>query len=452
MVVDDEVNLCRSLRKALQREGLEIDAFSNPGEAIAALGSNTYAVALIDLMMPQISGLDLLREVRRVSPGTVVVLMTAYATIQTAVDAMRLGAFDYVQKPFTNEEVRQYIDRALAQYASTQDGSMLGVDPDAAQVRSGIIGSSAAIQEVLRIVGRVAKSHATVLITGESGTGKELIARALHTESERRDEPFVAINCGAIPSELPESELFGYEKGAFTGATAAKRGLVEQAHGGSLFLDEVTEMLPHLQVKLLRMLQEREIQRVGGEGTIGVDVRVIAASNADLSERMQAGQFRTDLYYRLNVVSLRLPALRERPDDVLPLAQHFLRKHDHGGRLKRIAPAAAQLLRNYRWPGNVRELENIIERASLLARGEEIAVADLPAEFSHSHEVEAAEETPGERSLSVARDEFEREFLIECLRRNRGNVSRAAREAGLQRQNFYSKLNKYGIQRKDYMT
>jgi len=451
MVVDDEVNLCRSLSKALQRDEVTIDTFSDPSEAIAALSLNSYALVLVDLMMPRISGLDLLREVRRVSPTTVVVVMTAYATIQTAVDAMRLGAFDYVQKPFTNEEVRQYIERGLLHYRSSQQAGGAAIDTGPAQDRNGIIGQSGAIQEVLRIVGRVAKSNATVLITGESGTGKELIARALHTESDRSAGPFVAINCGAIPSELLESELFGYEKGAFTGASAAKRGLVEQADGGSLFLDEISEMLPHLQVKLLRMLQEREIQRVGGEGTISVDVRVIAASNADLADRMQAGQFRTDLYYRLNVVSLRLPALRERQDDILPLAHHFLRKHDPNGRLKGIDPVAAQILRNYRWPGNVRELENIVERASLLARGDDLSIADLPTELSHSVEPLGGESISSERRFSTARDEFERYFIIECLRRNRGNVSRAAREAGLQRQNFYQKLHKYGIQRKDYM-
>ena len=451
MLVDDEVNLCRSLSKALLREDLTIDAFSNPSEAIAALSLNTYAVVLVDLMMPQISGLDLLREVHRVSPTTVVVIMTAYATIQTAVDAMRLGAFDYVQKPFTNEEVRAYIERALDHYRSTHDGAGPSVDTDLAQQRSGIVGNSAAIQEVLRIVGRVAKSNATVLVTGESGTGKELIARCLHNESNRSVGPFVAINCGAIPSELLESELFGYEKGAFTGASGSKRGLVEQADGGTLFLDEISELLPHLQVKLLRMLQEREIQRVGGEGTIAVDVRVIAASNADLAERMQAGQFRTDLYYRLNVVSLRLPALRERQDDILPLAHHFLRKHDSSGRLKGIDPLAAQILRNYRWPGNVRELENVIERASLLAHGDELTIADLPVELSHSAEPSGNDMVPSGRRFSAARDEFERYFILECLRRNRGNVSRAAREAGLQRQNFYQKLHKYNIQRKDYM-
>ncbi len=451
MLVDDEVNLCRSLSKALQRDDMTIDAFSNPSEAIAALSLNTYAVVLVDLMMPQISGLDLLREVRRVSPSTVVVIMTAYATIQTAVDAMRLGAFDYVQKPFTNEEVRAYIDRALDHYRATHDGAGTAVDTAFAEERSGIVGNSAAIQEVLRIVARVAKSNATVLVTGESGTGKELIARCLHNESDRSVGPFVAINCGAIPSELLESELFGYEKGAFTGAAGSKRGLVEQADSGTLFLDEISELLPHLQVKLLRMLQEREIQRVGGEGTIGVDVRVIAASNADLAERMQAGQFRTDLYYRLNVVSLRLPALRERQDDILPLAHHFLRKHDPSGRLKGIDPLAAQILRNYRWPGNVRELENVIERASLLAHSEELTIADLPVELSHSAEPSGSDMGSPGRRFSAARDEFERYFILECLRRNRGNVSRAAREAGLQRQNFYQKLHKYGIQRKDYM-
>jgi len=258
----------------------------------------------------------------------------------------------------------------------------------------------------------------------------------------------VAINCGAIPSELLESELFGYEKGAFTGAHAAKKGLVEQADGGTLFLDEISELLPRLQVKLLRMLQESEVQRVGGERVIRVDVRVVAATNADLTERINAGEFRADLFYRLNVVSLRLPPLRERVDDILPLAHHFLHKHDHHGRLKGIDPLAAQILRRYSWPGNVRELENVIERATLLAKGEDVTAADLPSELNNGVDGGRTPPMPG-KTFSAARDEFERYYILECLRRHHGNVSRAAREAGLQRQNFYQKLHKYGIERKD---
>jgi len=313
---------------------------------------------------------------------------------------------------------------------------------------SNIIGVSASMQEVFRTVERVANSSARVLITGESGTGKELIARALHTQSGRSTGPFVAINCGAIPSELLESELFGYEKGAFTGAHAAKKGLVEQADGGTLFLDEISELLPRLQVKLLRMLQESEVQRVGGERVIRVDVRVVAATNADLTERINAGEFRADLFYRLNVVSLRLPPLRERVDDILPLAHHFLHKHDHHGRLKGIDPLAAQILRRYSWPGNVRELENVIERATLLAKGEDVTAADLPSELNNGVDGGRTPPMPG-KTFSAARDEFERYYILECLRRHHGNVSRAAREAGLQRQNFYQKLHKYGIERKD---
>lgn len=451
LLLDDEVNLCRSLSRALQRDDLHVDAFSDPAQAVEAVSRTGYAVALVDLLMPAMGGLDFLREVRRLSPDTLVVIMTAYATIQTAVEAMRSGAFDYLQKPFTNEEARRHVERALQHFQLQQENRNLRDQLVSRYGMSNIIGVSAAMREVFRVVERVATSSATVLISGESGTGKELIARALHTQSPRSAAPFVAINCGAIPAELLESELFGYEKGAFTGAHNSKKGLVEQADGGTLFLDEISELLPRLQVKLLRMLQEREVQRVGGDKAIKVDVRVIAATNADLTERIRAGDFRADLFYRLNVVSLRIPPLRERVDDILPLAHHFLRKHDPAGCITGLDAVAAQILRRYTWPGNVRELENVVQRTTLLAKGEEVTATDLPEEL---HNGTSSERTPppSGQSLSVAREEFERYFIVECLKRHHGNVSRAAREAGLHRQNFYQKLHKYGIQRKDYAT
>lgn len=449
LLLDDEVNLCRSLSRALQREDLHVDAFTNPPDAVDALSRNSYALALVDLLMPGMGGLEFLREVRRLSPDTLVVIMTAYATIQTAVEAMRSGAFDYLQKPFTNEEARQHVDRAVQHFHLLQENRNLRDQLANRYGMSNIVGVSKPMQEVFRVIERVANSSATVLITGESGTGKELIARALHTQSGRSTGPFVAINCGAIPSELLESELFGYEKGAFTGAHNSKKGLVEQADGGTLFLDEISELLPRLQVKLLRVLQERELQRVGGDRAIKVDVRVIAATNADLTERIRSGDFRSDLFYRLNVVSVRIPPLRERVDDILPLAHHLLRKHDGPQRITGFHTVTAQILRRYQWPGNVRELENVIERATLLAKGEEITLSDLPPELNAGSEVDRP--APIGKSLSAAREDFERYFILECLRRHHGNVSRAAREAGLHRQNFYQKLHKYGIQRKDYV-
>ena len=449
LLLDDEVNLCRSLSRALQREDLHVDAFTNPADAVDALSRTSYALALVDLLMPGMGGLEFLREVRRLSPDTLVVIMTAYATIQTAVEAMRSGAFDYLQKPFTNEEARQHVDRALQHFHLLQENRNLRDQLANRYGMSNIVAVSKPMQEVFRVIERVANSSATILITGESGTGKELIARALHTQSGRSTGPFVAINCGAIPSELLESELFGYEKGAFTGAHNSKKGLVEQADSGTLFLDEISELLPRLQVKLLRVLQERELQRVGGDRAIKVDVRVIAATNADLAERIRSGDFRPDLFYRLNVVSVRIPPLRERVDDILPLAHHFLRKHDGSQRITGVDTVAAQILRHYQWPGNVRELENAVERATLLAKGEEITPSDLPPELNAGSEVERPALIG--KSLSAAREDFERYFILECLRRHHGNVSRAAREAGLHRQNFYQKLHKYGIQRRDYM-
>lgn len=449
MLVDDEVNLCRSLGRALQRPDLAVATFNRATDALEAAGRETYAVALVDLRMPEMGGIDFLREVKRVSPDTLVVMMTGYATIQTAVEAMRLGAFDYLEKPFENEVARQHVDRALQHFRLREENRNLREQLVDRYGTETIVGASSSMQQVLRVVERVAGSTATVLISGESGTGKELVARALHMRSPRSGGPFIAINCGAIPADLLESELFGHEKGAFTGAHAAKKGLVEQANGGTLFLDEISELLPLLQVKLLRVLQEREVQRVGGEGAIKVDVRVVAATNADLTERIAAGQFRADLYYRLNVVSLRLPPLRERTDDILPLAQHFLRRYDDDGRLNGIDPGAGDALRGYRWPGNVRELENVVQRAALLAQGTRIEVVDLPVEITNTAPAPAPA-IPTGKPFGAAREDFERVYILDCLRRNNGNVSRAAREAGLQRQNFYQKLHKFGIQRKDY--
>jgi len=449
MLVDDEVNLCRSLGRALQRSDLAVATFNRATDALDAAGRETYAVAMVDLRMPEMGGIDFLREVKRVSPETLVVMMTGYATIQTAVEAMRLGAFDYLEKPFENEVARQHVDRALQHFQLREENRHLREQLVSRYGTDTIVGTSVSMQDVFRVVERVASSTATVLIAGESGTGKELIARALHLQSTRSAGPFVAINCGAIPADLLESELFGHEKGAFTGAHASKRGLVEQATGGTLFLDEVSELLPQLQVKLLRVLQEREVQRVGGEGAIKVDVRVVAATNADLTDRIAAGQFRADLYYRLNVVSLRLPPLRERVEDILPLAQHFLRQYDDGGRLTGIDTSAGEILRGYRWPGNVRELENVVQRAALLAQGPRLEVADLPHELTNGRFAHGAPVAAG-KPFGAAREDFERVYILECLKRNNGNVSRAAREAGLQRQNFYQKLHKFGIQRKDY--
>ena len=450
MLVDDEVNLCRSLGRALQRPDLAVATFNRPTDALEAAGRETYAVALVDLRMPEMGGIDFLREVKRVSPDTLVVMMTGYATIQTAVEAMRLGAFDYLEKPFENEVARQHVDRALQHFRLREENKHLRSQLVSRYGADTIVCASTAMQDVFRVVERIAAANATVLLTGESGTGKELVARALHLQSGRGSGPFVPINCGAIPADLLESELFGHEKGAFTGAHASKKGLIEQANGGTLFLDEVSELLPQLQVKLLRVLQERELQRVGGEGAIKVDVRVVAATNADLADRITTGQFRADLYYRLNVVSLRLPPLRERVDDVLPLAQHFLRQYDGTNRLTGIAPTASELLRSYRWPGNVRELENVVQRAALLAQGDQIEVSDLPGELTNGVGLSASALAPG-KPFGAAREDFERVYILDCLRRNNGNVSRAAREAGLQRQNFYQKLHKFGIQRKDYV-
>jgi DNA-binding NtrC family response regulator len=381
LVVDDEPNLRRVLSAQLVRDGYDVHTAEDGEQALGILGEHHVDLVITDLRMPKVDGMELLRRALAMDPELPVVMITAHGTVDNAVEALKTGAFDYITKPFDQAEVRVIVKKALltrnlAAREATRPG---GAVPE---FRHGIIGRSSAIQELYSILDRVADTPTTVLVTGESGTGKELVARALHEGSSRRDRPFIKVNCAAIPHELIESELFGYEKGAFTGAAGPKPGRFELAAGGTLFLDEIGTIPVEMQVKLLRALQESEFERVGGIKTIRVDVRLVAATNTDLKKEIAAGHFREDLYYRLNVVPIRLAPLREREDDTLLLARHFIERSNSrlGKHVEGIEPEADRVLVQHPWPGNIRELENVIERAVLFCDGPKVRVRDLPLE------------------------------------------------------------------------
>ncbi|SFM65987.1 sigma-54-dependent transcriptional regulator [Thermodesulforhabdus norvegica] len=383
LVVDDEKNWLIVLEEILEDEGYEVLTADNAREALQIAMNNDVDVVVTDMKMPEIDGITFLDRLHRAKPDVPIIMMTAYGTVEKAVEAMKKGAFDYICKPFTNEEFLVVVSKALEHFRLVSAKKELQREVEERYRFSNIVGKSPVMKKLFDTIEKIAPSKATVLITGESGTGKELIARAIHYHSPRRDKPFVSVNCGALPETLLESELFGHEKGAFTGAVQRRKGRFELAHEGTLFLDEISEMSPHLQVKLLRVLQEMEFERVGGMETIRVDVRVIAASNRDLKAEMEEGRFRQDLFYRLNVVHIHVPPLRERKEDIPLLIQHFLTKYagELGKRSPvRVHPEAMRCLMDYHWPGNVRELENVIERALILATGEEITLRDLPDE------------------------------------------------------------------------
>lgn len=369
LVADDEVQICELLRELLEEEGADVRTVNSGSDALKALQKESFDGALVDVLMPGLDGLTLLQQARTLGIDIPIIIVTAQNSSSITIEAMQHGAYDYLAKPFDLNEVLQVLERAVEHYRLTRRVHMLEQqvtrDP-----RDIIIGHSPVMQQVYKMIGRVAQSDTTVLITGESGTGKELVAQVLHRTSPRRDAPFIAVNCAALPESLLESELFGHEKGAFTGAVAQRKGLFEQANKGTLFLDEIGEISHSTQKKLLRVLQERILQRVGGNTSVKVDVRVITATNRDLLQEVQTARFREDLYYRLNVINIHMPPLRDRKEDVSLLIHHFLNKHRHNSKeAQRVSEEAMRILASYDWPGNVRQLENTIERAIVLAQG-----------------------------------------------------------------------------------
>lgn len=453
VVVDDEENMCKILSRILSVEGYIVTTFTDPVRAVEYIRHKGPELVLTDLKMPGIGGMEVLRSARESDGNTSVIVMTAYGSIEGATEAMRAGAYDYVTKPFKTDELLLTLSKALERTKLGEENAVLKETLERQSGASEILGSSPAIEQVLKMVDRVAPTDSAVLIHGESGTGKELVARRIHSLSPRRNAHFVAINCASIPDTLLESELFGHEKGAFSGADRMKMGLVELAGGGTLFLDEIGELPLGLQAKLLRVLQEREIQRVGGLHTIPVDIRLLAATNRDLKAAIEAREFRQDLYYRLDVISVTLPPLRDRVGDVEVLTQYFLQQMSR--RLRKppmkIAPEAMAALAAYPFPGNVRELENIVERMVVLCPSDIIQLQDIPADIRA-----AAGRTPAVSAPPVteeaqlieykdARDAFEREYLLKVIAAAQGNISEAARMSGISRRHFYEKLEKLGI-------
>jgi DNA-binding NtrC family response regulator len=463
LVVDDEPGLRRALSRLLQASGINVRTADDGAMAIDVLAEESFDVALVDLMMPRMNGLELLQHIRKRHAGTQVVLMTAFGDVETAVQAVRAGAHHFLTKPFrSNDEVVLAVTKAAEHRRLVDHAVMLERRLEQMQKFGGLIGNSPKMQEVYRLALGVATTASTVLILGESGTGKELTARAIHQHSARSEKAFVPVNCSAIPVELVESELFGHVKGAFTGATTSRPGLFEVADGGTLFLDEVGDLPPLAQVKLLRALQEAEIKRVGSNDTKTVDVRVIAATNVDLKTRIGEGRFREDLYYRLNVVAISLPPLRERPEDIPLLAQHFVLKYaERANRpVRTISATAMELLKGALWKGNVRELENAIEHAVVFCAGESIEPKDLPDTEQPKKEPTPAptngsssSATLGDLPFPVAKARalaaFEASYFQGVLDRAGGNVSEAARLSGLDRSNFRRAARRAGVKMRD---
>ena len=438
LIVDDEAIIRESLRDWLSDVGYHVLTAEDGPQALEIIEEERPGIVIADLVMPGMDGIELLKRAKEMSSNIEVIIITAYGSVPTAISAMREGAYDYIEKPFCPEKAEVLIEKLVEHQRLIEENISLHQKLDERYRFENIIAKSPKMQQVIEVIKVIAKSNATILITGESGTGKELVARAIHSQSYRKDKPFVAVSCAALPESLLESELFGHEKGAFTGAHAQRRGKFEIANRGTLFLDEIGEMSANIQVHLLRVLEEKEFTRVGGNELIKVDVRVISATNKDMKKAVASGEFREDLYYRLNVVTIDLPPLRERKEDVPLLAQHFLKKFavENQKEITDFSPEANDFLLKYEWPGNVRELENAVERAVILAKNSYIEVADLPQES-----LTLARSAPLVKSLA----EVEKNHILNIFSETCGNYSEAARILGISRVTLYNKIKACGL-------
>ena len=438
LVVDDESIVRESLRDWLEDSGYRVFTAESGSQALEILERERMGIVITDLVMPGMDGIELMRAAKEIVPTTEVVIITAFGSISTAINAVREGAYDYIEKPFCPERVALLVEKLEEHQGLVEENISLNKKLEERYEFENITAKSPRMQQVVELIKVVAQSNATVLITGESGTGKELVARSIHSQSNRRKKPFVAVNCAALPESLLESELFGHEKGSFTGAYAQKKGKFEVANKGTLFLDEIGDMSTNIQVHLLRVLEEKEFTRVGGNELVRTDVRVVSATNRDIKNAVASGEFREDLYYRLNVVPIELPPLRERKEDIPLLAQHFLKKFtvENQKNTTGFSPEATDFLLKYEWPGNVRELENTIERAVILARNSNIDVRDLAQDnplIVHS--------TLSGKSLS----EVEKNYIRDVLARTNGNISETARVLGITRMTLYNKIKAHGL-------
>jgi DNA-binding NtrC family response regulator len=451
LVVDDDAYGTNQLRKLLESDEISVDTVSSGQEALTALGEADYSVLITDLRMPGMGGMDLIREVaqRRVLVTTIVT--TAFGSIDRVVEAMRLGAYDFLTKPIDPTYLKLVMDRALKKRALQDEVLRLRQQLKENFSFNGIISKNPRMHSIFELVRHIANTKSTVLVEGETGTGKELIAKAVHYSSEDRQGSLIAINCAALPENLLESELFGHERGAFTSAEARRKGRFELADKGTIFLDEIGDISPAMQAKLLRVLQERKFERVGGHETIEVDIRVVAATNKSLENEVKEGKFREDLYYRLNVIKIDLPPLRDRPEDIPLLVTHFLNKYARANEpAKRVSPEAMDRMLVYRWPGNIRELENAVERAAVTTVGETINVDNLPSRVTgHSveekprFEIDLAQPLP--YYLNQATEQIERQYILKALEKSRGNVGRCAELCGLSRRSISGKISQYEI-------
>ena len=448
LIVDDEKNYLVVLEALLDPEGYETVTADNAEAALRLIRESDLDLVITDMKMPHMSGLELLEASKKLKPDLPVIIMTAYGTIEMAVEAMKKQAYDYITKPFKNEELKLTIKKALHNYRLIKENRLLSEALTDRYSYGNIIGKSKPMLEIYDMIRKVAPSKASVLITGPSGTGKELIAKAIHYDSPRKDRPFISINCGALTETLLESEIFGHERGAFTGAVAMKKGRFELADGGTLFLDEVGEMPLSLQVKLLRALQEMEFERVGGTRTIRVDVRVLSASNRDIKQNVAEGVFREDLFYRLNVIHIEVPPLSERIEDIRLLVDHFIEKYRQDGVKEKVelSPETWKALYNHTWPGNIRELENVIERAVVLNPGGIIELEDLPAEFSKKREeIDVNRFIPANAPLQQTLEQIEEQLIRRALRQCNNIQSHAADMLSITKSLFQHKMKKYNI-------
>lgn len=458
LIVDDEPELRKSVASILQATlsetaDLQVAEAKNGREAHERVQAESWSLILMDVRMPEMNGLDALKEIKNLSPQTMVVLMTAHSNVKDAIEAIKEGAYDYIEKPVQSEKLQQIVKKALeaSEMVSNLAVSNPIFDDD---IDSEFVGSSKKMKDIFNLIYRLCKVDTTVLIRGENGTGKELVARAIHYNSPRKDGPFVALNCGAIPEQLMESELFGHEKGAFTGATERKIGKFQLANQGTIFLDEIAELKPEMQVKLLRVLQERKFTPIGSNREVKTSTRVIAATNQNLEKMIEEGTFREDLFYRLNVMPIFLPPLRDRIDDLGGLVDYFIKKFTrlHNRDIQEATPRSLQMLRAYNWPGNIRELENVIEHAFIVENSKIITPESLPESLrNYVKEHSRARSVGGPLDFEIFKERAEREFIIEALRANNGRINQTVAHANIPKNTLLRKIRKYEINAKDYM-